>query len=153
MKNKNLYDKTVAILVKAYLNDTLQHCECTACAVGNIVAGNLNIGLEKRGNQVYLKDESGMSSGRWFGAISYGRVKESRLTEEILHQIKSTGYTAQQLADIEQKFEHAYAPYGTDDDFEPEWMYNGLMAVVQVLGEIHEVSQEVTEETKLLFAK
>ncbi len=43
MKNKSLYDKTVSILVDAYMNDTLQHGNCFACAVGNIVAANCDV--------------------------------------------------------------------------------------------------------------
>jgi len=35
MKTANFND-TVDILVKAYLNDTLEHGVCSACAVGNI---------------------------------------------------------------------------------------------------------------------
>lgn len=40
MKRPELYQKTVDILVKAYFDDTLQHGNCYACAVGNIIAGN-----------------------------------------------------------------------------------------------------------------
>lgn len=40
MKNKELFDKTIGILVNAYLNDTLENANCHACAVGNLVATN-----------------------------------------------------------------------------------------------------------------
>jgi hypothetical protein len=32
-------------------------------------------------------------------------------------------------------------------------MFSGLMAVVEALGEIHEVSKEQVQESKLLFVK
>ena len=35
---KATFSNTVDILVKAYLNDTLRHCNCYACAVGNIIS-------------------------------------------------------------------------------------------------------------------
>jgi len=35
------FENTVDILVKAYINDTLEHNNCYACAVGNIVAHNM----------------------------------------------------------------------------------------------------------------
>jgi hypothetical protein len=32
------FNHTVNVLVKAYLNDTLRHNNCYACAVGNMIA-------------------------------------------------------------------------------------------------------------------
>jgi hypothetical protein len=156
MKDKELYDKTISILVKAYLNDTLQHCNCQACAVGNIVAGNLNIKLIKLENRVvsenYIINNPNSDSGLWYDAIGDGKVRV-KISDDILYQAKKTGYTPQQLANIELAFETADAPNGIRNDFDPLWMYNGLMSVVEVLGQIHEAEKEVTEETKLMFVK
>jgi hypothetical protein len=38
MIKEPLYHKTIGILVDAYFDDTLQHGNCSACAVGNLVA-------------------------------------------------------------------------------------------------------------------
>lgn len=42
MKNQQLFDKTVSVLVNAYFNGYLNPVDCAACAVGNLVAGGLN---------------------------------------------------------------------------------------------------------------
>jgi hypothetical protein len=46
MKRQELYNNTVDILVQAYFNDTLAHCDCSACAVGNMIAGNCGYELK-----------------------------------------------------------------------------------------------------------
>jgi len=155
MKNKELYDKTISILVQAYLNDTLEHSNCAACAVGNIVAVNMGVKLFK---QRYFAMPIGSrgtpaDTGLWFNAISDGFVNKNMLSPDILLQVKSTGYTPEELAKIELAFESADAPNGISNCFEPVWMYNGLMAVVEVLGQIHEVDKGVLSETKLMFIK
>jgi hypothetical protein len=41
---KATFENSVDVLVKAYLNDTLEHGQCHACAVGNLICaetGNL----------------------------------------------------------------------------------------------------------------
>jgi hypothetical protein len=38
---KPTFSNTIDILVKAYLNDTLQHESCSACAVGNLVSHSM----------------------------------------------------------------------------------------------------------------
>ena len=147
MKNKELFEKTVGILVNAYQNDTLRHSMCSACAVGNIVAANLKYTInttwcfswvEKPVNwwRVFMT-----SDGRQqITTIDYkGKAKE---------EIDSTGYTWKELAKIEYAFETASK--GSNDD---EWMFNGLLAVYDVLCEIHEVSKGEVKSGELVFVK
>lgn len=151
MKNESLYQDTVDILVNAYFNNTLAHGYCTACAVGNIVAANCGFNLER--NTMEWLDGDDTTTGKWsFVFMTTNNIQcvlPHLYQDEARRQIDSTGYTWQELAKIEYAFESA--PRGKSED---EWMFNGLMAVIDVLDEIHENKElEVTKSTKLKFAK
>jgi hypothetical protein len=148
MKNKELYDKTISILVKAYLNDTLEHGNYCGCAVGNLIADGMGFKLtvcedESGYNRIRWDDQQEIAE-HWFGFIAGGKFNKKLAEEHIL----STGYTGANITDIEHAFESI--PYNTE---KYERMYLGLMEVVSVLGQIHEVEKEAIEETKLLFTK
>lgn len=130
MKNKKLFNETVDILVKAYMNDTLEHGSCSACAVGNIITARL-------GDEYFGTFE-------WFDYIRGQNC--DKITEIGKEQVQSTGYSFDDVVRIEQAFESAGTEY-TDENG-----YKGLMAVVTVLCEIHEC-EEIKEETKALFVK
>lgn len=147
MKNKNLYEKTIKILVNAYLNDTLVKGHCSACAVGNIVAGNMGLSVVRCvGYSSWISKDGKNEIPYWdevFMTTSEGqRVNLDEYEGDAKAQIDSTGYSVAELALIEETFET------NGDD-----MFTGLMAVVDVLGVIHEVNQEETIESKNLFVK
>jgi hypothetical protein len=137
------FHHTVGILVKAYLNDTLEHGVCTKCAVGNLVIAAIpeaRINLLVGWPEVFVTDLGGRQS-----------ISPENYAGEAKEQIDSTGYTWQELALIEAAFESA-----DTDSFNEEKVdiarFNGLMAVVDVLADIHKVDLSVKEEAKALFA-
>lgn len=155
MKNKELFDRTIAILVKAYQQDTLMHTNCYACAVGNIVAGNMNIGYEKCNNVQYRitwDTEGGgyMPQNTWLKLFNSGPHNQPTELQRKLatEQINSTGYTIEQLKKIEEVFENECQD--DDDDFDG---YKGLMAVVDILMKIHKAAAKEITEAKSLFIK
>jgi len=143
---------TVNVLVKAYLNDTLKHDFCTACAVGNIIAEANNVKLTKNFGGFITWDKCGPHWGRLFLTDSHTgdqMINADRIKyPEIIEPIKATGYKWRELARIEYAFETA--DKGNNED---EWMFNGLMAVVDVLAEIHGIDLKEKEEAKALFVK
>ena len=147
MKNKALYEKTVSILVDAYMNDTLVHGDCGACAVGNLCAA---YGFKERESPF----EEGPTRESWaelfYTGIGGQYVNAQALKDpDVMAVINATGYHWKQLAQIERAFE--MAPRGSSSD---EWMFNGLMAVVEVLDLIHEnIDPAVTESSKKRFVK
>lgn len=160
------FSKTVDILVKAYLNDTLKHGNCYACAVGNIIADNMGFEFCKddasaikspswKGQLYPAFSEDGQDVNGW-GAAFYtsgwsGKQyvkKQNLLKEPVIKQIESTGYHWSDLAKIESAFETANK--GQSED---EYMFNGLMAVVDVLAKIHKVDRSEKESAKKLFHK
>lgn len=151
MKNKELFKKTVGILVNAYRNDTLKHGDCQACAVGNIIA--VNCGINDTMSCAEWEEKTG-EFGRlgWtkvFMTITYASlqvINEHEYTGAAKFQIDSTGYSWQELAKIEHAFETA--PKGNNDD---EWMLNGLLAVYDVLCDIHEVDRSEVKTGEEVF--
>lgn len=166
--NRPTFSQTVDVLVKAYLNDTLQHRSCYACAVGNLVANGLQITMTKENLKwpgfPYPTNECGLPVG-WGAAFSSDESGFSDIVKQTIdtyvlnvpavkNQIKATGYKWQELARIEFAFESVDKRFDADDEIDYDvWMFDGLMAVVDVLADIHGVDLTFKEEAKKLFVK
>lgn len=137
MKNPELFHKTVGILVKAYQNDTLRHENCFACAVGNLISHCNSIDVTKH--------ESGFIN---WGAVcfhSYWDILKRNVENEVGRKmIEATGYTTNELNLVERSFESSHRSSDVDG-------YNGLMAVVDCLMQIHEATTEEAQTAKELF--
>lgn len=134
------FHHSVNVLVKAYLNNTLEHSNCRACAVGNLITGN-----------GYDLKSTGWKNDAWLSLISERRgfpIPFAFDKKEAERQVYATGYTLEELDKIEYAFEKS--PHGGTEE---SWMFNGLMAVVDVLSQIHGVDLSVKEEAKKLFVK
>ncbi len=145
MKNQELFDRTISILVKAYQQNTLEHGNCYVCAVGNLVAANMKIKFSF--SKIWDSEKMPQWDDVFSTARGLQRREELNYIGEAKRQIDATGYTWEDLAQIEFAFETAEK--GNNDDV---WMFNGLMAVVDVLLQIHEC-EDVAEVTKSLFTK
>jgi hypothetical protein len=152
------FEETVNVLVKAYLNDTLVHGACSACAVGNIVSASMGkVALRMPGTSTgfdphYWADGSKI---HWWDVFSTSsrrqRIDAKQYYGDAKEEIDSTGYTWQQLSRIEFAFESAD---GNASNYQDEtWMFNGLMAVVDVLADIHGIDLQAKESAKALFVK
>jgi len=164
MNREKLYFKTVDILLDAYNNGTLLSGNCYACAVGNLVAANMGFRYEKVDNPILstynLKwegfpnygDLSSIEDGRtkiqrltWIGGLKYtlaGNIIESkRLSEKGRAQLESTGYTMEEIGNIEYSFEYPLV-YGF-----PCTNEGRLSSVLLALEKIHSIEKKV--ETKL----
>lgn len=102
------------------MNDTLDHCDCTACAVGNLIRASM-----------------GTRCISWFTTLSLYRHEGIAEPGQGARQMASTGYSIEQLDGIERAFECSSQ--------EGDWMFNGLMAVVDVLAEIHGIDLTTKE--------
>lgn len=150
MNRPELYNKTVDILVQAYMNDTLQHGNCHACAVGNLVAANMGLNYRKNdlGHSMWLSTQEPMwqdvhcmgFNGQYLNFCNYvGGAKE---------QIDATGYSPIETAGIELAFESTRENGNTDD----ERMFNSLLAVIDYLDKIHENEDAtITNQSKQKF--
>jgi hypothetical protein len=147
MKNKALFDRSVKILVNAYLNNSLVPGNCHACAVGNLIAANLNIKYDH--NLKWIGRPVAWS--RVFVTLSFKIAQVKRpwaYAGAAQEEIDATGYTWPELARLEYAFERA--PRGKNAD---ERTFNGLMAVVETLGQIHETDEHTKAAAKELFLK
>lgn len=143
------FEHTVNVLVKAYMNDTLEHENCAACAVGNIICA---AGID-------LNSNTDLAANAWYHAIQK-LVRKSEMycfshldkVQIGLNQIEATGYSINELNRIESAFE-SEGEFRFDGVKNEDRMFNGLMKVVDVLADIHGIDLKAKEEAKLLFVK
>lgn len=142
-----LYVKTVDILYQAYFNDTLEHGNFCGCAVGNLVAANMGKTFEhlKNGSPIKVTWAEGgtAAANHWYALVADdGSLLSNRNIEEGTKQIRSTGYLLPEIIAIEKAFESAHVNVdlgeGTD-----EQMFNGLVAVLNVLAKLHDVQEDI----------
>lgn len=132
MRNKEQFQKSISILINAYMNDTIDFDTTQGCYVGNLVAGWLNIAVKRVGSLITWKN----SNSAWFDVCHFGVVDYDNYIGESKRQIDATGYTPEQLCKIESAGMNAR--YSRNHD---EYIFNGLMAVVDMLCDIHEVAE------------
>lgn len=152
------FDNTVSILVKAFLQGKLQHGSCTACAVGNLVTA-ARPELKRVNSRIWaLADGRNLDGMDWYQTVrrDFEEVTEAVYTRGI-EQLECTGYSLEQITQIEAAFEFRAVDKEKRFSFfsmeESEKQYNGLMAVVDVLAEIHNIDLTTAEAAKLLFVK
>lgn len=166
------FENSVNVLIMSYLTDTLVHGNCCACAVGNLIANACGLKVIKdsrtvRGHSLHwnVEDEAyypgifdNEGKGGW-GAVfctdwddnHNKRCQRKDLANyigEAKRQIDESGYSVDELARVEKAFEMASKGNDTDD-----WMFNGLLAVVDVLAEIHGVDLTAKENAIGQFQK
>lgn len=162
----------------AYRNQTLIPGACTACAVGNIIAANMELEVDAKltphgivnGLSWLKRDKSEVHPNvrrifaKWssvFGTTTcHGQeIYPDEYRGVAKAQIDSTGYSFWHLALIESAFEDAAINCGyvcRDGLINPEHVdqaiLKGLFAVYDVLCEIHEVDISTVPTGKEVFA-
>ena len=135
MKNKELFDKSIGVLVNAYNSGTLEYGQCTSCAVGHLISaanGYVNDCLRQ-----WINSDGDRVAATWFCAQHFP-LSLCNMDDTGTKQLESTGYSLKELGMIESAFE------STDED--DESLYDGLMNVMETLFDIHEV--ENRDETR-----
>ena len=143
------FEKAYNALYNAFMNDTLASGECTACAVGNIVADAMGCKVEKwiGGILICYVDNS------WWSNIFItvdNKQKVYELNDDVKYYRQQifnlTGYEWHELAQVEYAFEkntkmkHAQYDKHTKQEI-MEDQFNGLMAVMDVLIKLDEVAE------------
>lgn len=145
MKNIELYKKTCDILYDAYFDGTLVHGNQCVCAVGNLIARNMGIEITTKminGSERFVWQYANPYWDNVHVVTSIGQViHPQRYCDIAKVQIDSTGYTWEETAMIEEAFETADKGNSADD-----WIYNGLVAVLKILAEIHEMTEDTQTE-------
>lgn len=147
------FDNSIKVLVNAYLKDELVHWDCRRCAVGNLVSAACGFGRPFQAGWEFgwLNKCNEFVQVGWievFCAQPFGgqelNPQEYHNNTNAKYQIDATGYTWQELAQIESAFE-----FGGREHEDP--MYGGLMSVVDILAEIHSIDLQQKEAAKALF--
>lgn len=139
------FQNSVSVLVRAYLNDTLKRGQCHACAVGNLIQAGLGRYFTEEEESALRNHQDGWVKVFVTMCFSSNYQRPENYKGVAKEQIDATGYSWQDLAKIEYAFETA----GRGEDA----MFNGLMAVVDVLAEIHNVDLSTKESAVLQFSE
>lgn len=144
------FQHSVNVLIKAYMNGTLVHGSCHACAVGNLVADACGVAYRFSDTiQLGIRPTYVDLIPEWDSVFTtvWGDqdVCLKAYKGESKRQIDATGYQWTELARIEKAFETAayetkYGPLEGDAEF------NGLVAVFNVLADIHQVDLTTRNE-------
>lgn len=146
MVNKKRFDWAVGVLVKAYLNGTLERKKPHLCGVGNLVCAANGYKLVKHKTSYIWEKEGIPVIPMWdelhcvIGGEQLLRRGDANECYQGSKQIAATGYTPEETAKIEWAFETG----GPD-------MFSGLMSVVDCLIEIHSGTESDRVEAKQLF--
>ncbi len=151
MKLPERFERAYQALLTAFFDETLAKCNCTACAVGNIVAAGYNTKVFKdkdtgdlkcnvvnrEWSSLFVTLSNSKKQGQYFEKF-YNKNYEDLLA---IDNVNVTGYSVEELARVEFAFEtntiisyQNYFKYTRNEIMEDQ--YNGLMAVVDVLCEI-----------------
>jgi hypothetical protein len=180
MKTSERFDRAIAALVKGYMNNTLAKGNCSACAVGNIVAHSLEGSTKSTvttlsNGECAIDYEMISSCGdeitpHWQNVFStqnpdrrYSRERRQEISiwkyDGIAKkQIDVTGYSWKELSDVEWAFEKntkIHFEYYKHDKIEnvDKDQLAGLFAVVDILCKIEGYDDVVAQENKALFVK
>ena len=159
MRNQELFNRTIDILVKAYQNDTLVYSDCAACALGNMIAANNGIRLIREADFVFISPASndmvcGVKYDYWHMAVWVATGKLcANASIDYINVLETTGYTAKQCAEIELSF-YTGVCYDPNDELDgADNTFQGLMSVVDTLMTIHEATETEATEAKEMFVK
>jgi hypothetical protein len=136
---KEIYQKSVNILLDAYNAGTLFHDNCHACAVGNLVAANNDVELVK--SVAWREPTAHWGEGRplWNEVFSTSYKSQEVFIYEYQgstkDEIDSTGIPLNELMAIEKAFE------SVSHEEDNNGQYKGLCAVLDVMKDM--VSEEV----------
>tara|TARA_R110001599_G_scaffold89580_4_gene237119 strand:+ start:928 stop:1395 length:468 start_codon:yes stop_codon:yes gene_type:complete len=136
---KEIYQKSVDILLDSYNAGTLFHSNCSACAVGNLIAANNNIELVESTSR-FGGQTATWSEGRpiwqlvFFTTLEGQEVFMNCYKGSEKTEIDSTGIPLTELMAIEKAFESV-------SEEENNGQYKGLCAVLDVMKDM--VSEEV----------
>lgn len=154
------FDHTIGVLVNSYLKNTLVHHTCAACAVTNIIGhsgwSRFFVTIQNSNGTDIIQYKAQESEILVPSILCGARVVPlSEVCGDTLIEreagfaaIVKSGYTIEELAKIEFAFETA-----ARGNNEEEHMFNGLIAVVEQLADIHGIDIKLKEEAKALFVK
>jgi len=128
MNRPDQFWKSIDTLATAYFEGTLLAGKCNACAVGNLVASQISCKQDRPAYE-WRNHSDGKSWMLALRRLRHGALDDSQEVVTVLP------YTNEEIDAIEEAFEDG-AGFVDPDPFD------GLMAVVDVLFDIHEVEDE-----------
>lgn len=150
MERKELFKKTMDALWKAYTSKHLIHGDPCGCAVGNLVCNAMN-------QQNFLLRKPIILGGHiaWTDVIGFHIDDQCHMDAAAKRQVKSTGYSPEEISMIEHAFEFRNEDGSSAFEFDGSRKDKsgklGFINVLKTLGKIHkapEVAKCLIEHVK-----
>lgn len=173
MNRIDLYYKTIDTLREAWEANEVSHAKVAQCPIGLMCAPYLKeMGIDNPlwtskfittvndGKAWYAEPGERIVTSRFiftsFSIRPYNTLPSDMQDEEkVMELIARTGYTQRELADLEHAFEAApgynEGMNAVGNMANKQWLYDGMVAFVDKLGEIHMVDTEITSSSKAKF--
>lgn len=150
MNRPEIYQKSMDVLVKAYIDGGLDRMDCAACAVGNLVAAGCGYTRSPKKHK-FLDSEGRIVTSYWSVIINSADGLHF-IPSDVYKQITCTGYNRRELHKIEEAFMHPPESGNFGYCVQYDEQYHGLIAVLKVLDEIHEVKDDtIKASSKVRF--
>src|SRR5690349_20678038 len=101
MNRPDLYNKTIDILLNAFKLGRLKFGSVCGCAVGNLIAEGMGYEYNEKLLPHVPQWVDYDRFNNWHKVIHEGCVVSLEMTDEVLEEIRSTGYNEYELARIE----------------------------------------------------
>jgi hypothetical protein len=149
---KQRFEKTVAILAKAYRERTLESGITCMCAVGNMVARANDYMFDPNRGWFNPKDHTSVPS-YWYVLVDPSKVMPltNEIKREAIRQAQSTGYSVDEILRVEAVFEANYRASEKAGSKDPA--YDALVAVYELLADIDQIDLSVEVPAELVFVR
>lgn len=149
MKNEQLYNETVDIILDAYNNGQLKYLDACGCFIGNIVAARMNYSGKYAAAWLICASPISLRRLPHSGIFMESKMSVDEFRQLGFKQIESTGYTAEEVDRMEGAFEAAKHVKRDEDGNRIPYDNTGLAgmkAALKVLAEIHETKEDTSIE-------
>jgi len=142
MNRQALFERSIDVLAQAFFDGTLKHGDPCACAIGNLIAAEIGANTDADYASEWPDHSSGTS---WYDVlVTFKAKKDMGIAPEDEEIAQPLGYSNAEILKIEEAFEDTLF----NDQFQ------GLMNVLDVLFEIHEIEDEgVRRDSREAFVK
>lgn len=160
MANTERFNRSIAALTNAYMNDTLESGDYCGCAVGNLIADANGFKVVNSWGELNWEtplDSPMRNPMHWFNVINPDVYHLGHESIKIgLQQIESTGYSINEITRIEKAFEQSYTTAYNRTLFKgikEDAIFMALVAVYDLLVEIDGIDKADVKSAELVFVK
>jgi hypothetical protein len=137
------FENSVAVLLAAYHNQTIQAMRCTSCACGELVRSALGYEIHPENNLDWIDPANpGKVVRTKWNRVVWSLAFPKEWPAEGIAQVAATGYSPSDFKDLESAFINGRGIIGGEFH-----LRNGMRGVINFLAAHHQVSDETRRAT------